>query len=125
MEALAEEGVLLDALREEAQRDLDPFDLIVHIAFDQPPLTRAERAANVKKRHVYAKYGAEARVVIDALLDKYADDGVLDLADTKVLQLRPFDDMGTVVQLVNRFGGKPGFENAVREIQGALYEQGA
>lgn len=122
LDALAEEGVILEALQDEAGLDLDPFDLIVHVAFDQPPLTRAERAANVKKRDIYTRYGEEARAVIDALLAKYAEDGVIDLDDTKVLQLKPFDEMGTVVQLVKRFGGKPGFEQAVREIQCALYE---
>lgn len=125
VDALAEEGVILNALKDEAGVDLDPFDLIVHVAFDQPPLTRAERAANVKKRDIYTRYGDEARAVIDALLAKYSDDGVIDLNDTKILQLKPFDEMGTVIQLVKRFGGKPGFEKAVSEIQGALYEEGA
>ncbi|MCA9861056.1 MAG: hypothetical protein KC438_15110, partial [Thermomicrobiales bacterium] len=123
VEALAEEGVLLDVLEEVAGKDLDPFDLICHVAFDRPPLTRRERAENVRKRDVFARYGPEARTVLDALLDKYAEDGVLDVDDVKVLDLNPLRSMGTKVELIRRFGGKDGFLAATNALQAALYEE--
>jgi type I restriction enzyme R subunit len=106
-------------------KDLDPFDLICHVAFDRKPLTRRERAENVKKRDVFTKYGAQARVVLDALLAKYQDEGVINLDDPHVLQIPPFDRMGTPVQLIKAFGDRTGFERAVRELQSALYQETA
>ena len=91
----------------------------------QPPLTRRERAENVKKRDVFTKYGPQARAVLDALLEKYRDEGVLNLDDANVLKVTPFTDMGSVVQLINAFGGKAGFEKAVHELQDALYQETA
>src|SRR5439155_17343845 len=86
--ALAEEGLLLDPLLEEVGKELDPFDLICHIAFDQPPLTRRDRVANVRKRDVFTHYGPQARAVLEALLDKYQDDGVVTgLDDPHLLQI--------------------------------------
>jgi type I restriction enzyme R subunit len=96
--------------------------LICHVAFDKKPLTRRERAENVKKRDVFTKYGPRARAVLDALLEKYRDEGVLNLDDANVLKVIPFSAMGSVVQLINTFGGKEGFEKAVHELQDALYE---
>jgi type I restriction enzyme R subunit len=104
---------------------MDPFDLICHVAFDQPPLTRRERAQNVRKRDVFTKYGPQARVVLDALLQKYEDDGVIGLDDPKLLKVRPFDAMGTPLQLLREFGGREKFEQAVHELQAALYEGAA
>ena len=101
---------------------LDPFDLICHVAFDAKPLTRRERADNVQKRNVFAKYGPQARAVLDGLLAKYADEGVLNLDDANVLKISPFTSLGSVVQIVNLFGGKEGFDQAVHELQDALYE---
>ena len=115
-------GLPLDAIREELGKDLDPFDLILHVAFDRRLLTRRERAENVKKRDVLAQYGEQARAVLDALLVKYADEGVLNLDDTSVLRIAPFNAMGTPVQLITAFGGREGFERAVHELQSALYE---
>ena len=118
-------GLPLDLLADEVNKDLDPFDLICHVAFDQPPLTRRQRAANVRKRDVFSKYGAQARAVLEALLQKYQDEGVTNLDDPRILQISPFDAMGTTVQLVNHFGGRPAFEQAVHELQAALYQSAA
>lgn len=121
---LAEEGLLLDPLLEEIGKDLDPFDLICHIAFDQPPLTRRERANNVKKRDVFTKYGTQARAVLEALLAKYQDEGVVGgLDNVQILEIPPFNAMGTPFQLIKQFGGKASFENAVHELQNALYQE--
>lgn len=121
VEELTAEGLALDVVAEELGKDLDPFDLICHIAFDRKPLTRRERAENVKKRDVFTKYSPQARAVLDALLAKYADEGVLNLDDANVLKIPPFSTMGSVVQLIKSFGGKDGFDQAVRELQSALY----
>ena len=108
IEELEAEGLPLDPLAEEVGKDLDPFDLICHVAFDQPPLTRRERAENVRKRDVFTKYGPQARAVLDALLAKYQDEGVLDLERSTCLQIPPFDAMGTPFQLIKAFGDKRG-----------------
>jgi type I restriction enzyme R subunit len=99
---------------------MDPFDLICHVAFDQPPLTRQERARNVRKRNAFTKYGPQARAVLEALLQKYEDEGVIGLDDPRLLQVRPFDAMGTPMELVRRFGSRDDFERAVHEMQTAL-----
>jgi type I restriction enzyme R subunit len=123
VDELAAEGLSLDPIAEELGKDLDPFDLICHIAFDKKPLTRRERAENVKKRDVFTKYGPQARAVLDALLAKYADEGVLNLDDANVLRIAPFTTLGTPVQLVKAFGDRVGFERAVHELQSALYQE--
>jgi type I restriction enzyme R subunit len=124
IDELAEEGLLLEPLLEEIGKDLDPFDLICHIAFDQPPLTRRERANNVRKRDVFTKYGPQARAVLEALLAKYQDEGVVSgLDNVKVLEIPPFNEMGTPMQLIKQFGSKASFENAVHELQAALYQE--
>lgn len=125
IEELEAEGLALDAIADELGKNLDPFDLICHVAFDKKPLTRRERAENVKKRDVFTKYGPQARAVLDALLEKYRDEGVLNLNDTNVLRISPFNGMGSVVQLIKAFGGKEGFEKAVHELQDALYLESA
>ena len=125
IEELAEEGLPLDAIADELGKNLDPFDLICHVAFDRKPLTRRERADNVQKRDVFTKYGPQARAVLAALLDKYRDEGVLNLDDTNVLRIAPFSAMGSVVQLIRAFGGKEGFEKAVHDMQDALYQETA
>src|SRR5256885_6822714 len=104
LDEVAAEGLLFEPLLEEVGKDLDPFDLICHVAFDRPPLTRRERADNVRKRDVFTKYGPQARTVLEALLDKYQDDGIINLDDPRVLQIPPFDAMGTPLQLVKQFG---------------------
>ncbi len=122
IDELEEEGLRLEPLAEEVNPDLDPFDLICHVAYGRPPLTRRERAENVRKRDVFAKYGPQARAVLDALLEKYQDEGVVDLADVRILQVPPIDQIGTPVELIRRFGSRAGFEQAVHELQDALYE---
>jgi len=118
--------LLLDPLLEEVGKDLDPFDLICHIAFDQPPLTRQERANNVKKRDVFTKYGPQARSVLEALLAKYQDEGIVSgLDNVHILEIPPFNEMGTPLQLIKQFGTKANFENAVHELQAALYQETA
>jgi type I restriction enzyme R subunit len=123
VDELEAEGLPLDPIAEELGKDLDPFDLICHVAFDQKPLTRRERAENVKKRDPFTKYGPQARAVLDALLAKYADEGVLNLDDANVLRIAPFNAMGSVVQLIKAFGDHKGFEQAVHELQSALYQE--
>ena len=125
IEELESEGLLLDPLAEEVGKDLDPFDLICHVAFDQPPLTRRERVENVRKRDVFTKYGKQARAVLEALLQKYQDEGVTSLDDPQILKISPFDTMGTPIELLKTFGGRPGFEKAVHELQSALYQGAA
>ena len=125
VEELAAEGLRLDVIADELGKDLDPFDLICHVAFDARPLTRRERAENVRKRDVFARYGDQARAVLDALLTKYADDGVINLDDARVLRIPPFSGLGTPVQLVRAFGGRDGFVAAVHDLQAALYRETA
>lgn len=122
IEELEEEGLRLEPLAEEVNPDLDPFDLICHVAYGRPPLTRRERAENVRKRDVFSKYGPQARAVLDALLEKYQDEGVIDLADVRILQVPPIDKIGTPVELIREFGSRAGFEQAAHELQDALYE---
>ena len=121
IDELEQHGVLLDALAEEVGKDFDPFDLVCHIAFDQPPLTRKERANKVKKRNYFAKYGLQARQVLEALLDKYADTGVENIEDIKVLTLDPFKSMGSAPELISAFGGKPAYLQALKELEQQLY----
>jgi type I restriction enzyme, R subunit len=125
LEELASEGLPLDIIAQELNLDLDPFDLICHIAFDAKPLTRQERADSVKKRDVFTKYGPQARAVLEALLEKYADDGVINLDDPKILKINPFSNMGTEVELIRAFGKKPDYLRAVHELQAALYDESA
>ncbi len=121
IEELESEGLLFDPLAEEVGKNLDPFDLICHVAFDQPPLTRRERVENIRKRDVFTKYGEQARAVLEALLVKYQDEGVTWFDDPRILKVAPFDAMGTPLQLLNSFGGRTGFDRAVHEVQAALY----
>ena len=121
VEELEKQGVIWHALRDEVGSDFDPFDLICHVAYDQKPLTRRERADDVKKRDYFAKYGDRARKVIDALLDKYADDGLTDLENPAILTLDPIKQLGTVLEINRAFGGKAGYAAAIRELTAALY----
>jgi type I restriction enzyme R subunit len=125
IEELENEGLSLEPLADEVGKDLDPFDLICHVAFDQPALTRRERADNVRKRDVFTKYGPQARAVLEALLQKYQDQGVIDLGDPRILQIPPLDTMGTPVQLIKQFGTRSDFMVAVSELQSALYQMEA
>lgn len=118
---LESEGVLLGALAAEVGKDLDPFDLLLHVAYDQPPLTRRERAQRVKKRNVFTQYGPVARKVLDALLDKYADEGIATIESNEVFKLQPFTDLGSPVELVRSFGGRPQYLSALQALEQALY----
>jgi len=125
LEELAAKGVFLDELAEQVGRNYDAFDLVCHVAFDQPPLTRRERAERVKKRNVFAKYGDKARAVLDALLQKYADTGIKSVESLEILKVDPLTAFGTPVEIVNLFGGKPAYLSAVRELETALYQEAA
>lgn len=118
---LAEHGILLEALREEVGKDMDAYDLICHIAFDQPPLTRQERANNVRKRNYFGKYNEVAREVLDKLLEKYEEEGIVSIEDTAILKLQPFNQLGTPVKLVRAFGKRLDFEKAVKELEDQIY----
>lgn len=118
---LEEHGLLLEALAIEVNKDCDAFDLICHVAFDQPALTRRERADQVKKRNYFTKYGEQARKVLEALLEKYADTGIENIDDIKILTLDPFSKMGTASELVSAFGGKLGYIAALHELENQLY----
>lgn len=121
VEALEEEGIFFDPLAELVGREYDPFDSICHVAYQQKPLTRRERADNVKKRDYFTKYGEQARKVLAALLDKYATAGIAAIETMKVLNVDPFDELGSVVEIVGFFGGKNGYLEAVRELEVSLY----
>lgn len=122
IEELQEEGVLLDAIREEIkQPDLDDFDLICHLAYDKEPLTKAERANNVKKRNYLYKYSAIAQQVLEMLLSKYANEGIKEIEETKVLQLREFAQFGSPMKIVKAFGGKAAYQKAVQELENEIY----
>jgi len=123
IEALETHGIAFDHLEKEVGEGYGPFDLICHIAYDQPPLTRAERANNVKKRNYFTKYGNQARAVLEALLDKYADEDIRAIESARILKLKPFSDMGTPVEIINQiFGGKGEYEHAIEELEQTIFE---
>jgi type I restriction enzyme R subunit len=116
---------VIEALQESVGRDIDAFDLICHVAYDQPPLTRKERVDGVKKRDVFTKYGETARQVIGILLDKYADQGFDAIGTIEALKLDPFTQMGTPVELVKAFGGRDNYLAAIQQLQDAIYATSA
>lgn len=121
---LKELSVLVDAVRAKnpALAGADIFDIICHVAFDQPALTRRERAENVKKRNYFAKYEGKARQVLEALLEKYAENGIMDFEDVNVLDHSPFDAIGKPQKIVKLFGGVANFEKALRELESEIYK---
>lgn len=124
IDELAEQGVFFDALAEEVGQQgkaFDPFDLLCHVAWGQPPLTRRERAENVKKRNYFGKYGERARSVLEALLDKYADEGVGPIEEPQILSIAPINQLGTPIELIRAFGGKDKYQLALAELEQALY----
>lgn len=121
VDELANEGVFFEALAEEIGKECDPFDLLCHVAWDMPPLTRKERAEEVKKRNYFTQYGDQTRRVLEALLDKYADEGVAQIEETQVLTVAPFPQFGTPVEIVRDFGGLDNYQRAVRELKQLLY----
>jgi type I restriction enzyme R subunit len=122
IDELTEQGIVLENLKEAIGKEMDIFDMICHTAFDQPPLTRAERAKQVRKRDVFTQYGDQARKVLDALLDKYADEGIENIEDIKVLKVNPFDQFGTPTEIIKLFGGKPQYLQALTQLEQALYQ---
>ena len=123
LEELATKGVFLEELAEQVGRDYDAFDLVCHVAFDQPPLTRRERAQKVKKRDVFGKYGEKARAVLEALLQKYADSGITSVESLDILNVAPLTSLGTPVEIVKLFGGRDGYLAAIRDLETALYQK--
>lgn len=122
IDELREEGVLLDAVKEEiGQRDIDDFDLILHLAYDKAPLTRMERVNNVKKRGYLYKYSELAQKVLGVLMDKYASDGLKEIEETKILQLTEFQQLGSPMKIVKAFGGKEAYEKAVKELEDEIF----
>lgn len=126
IDELEEYGIVLSNLADEVGKDFGDFDLLCHVAYGQPPLTRRERAEKVKKRDYFGKYGDKARAVLSALLDKYADEGITTIEEAKVLRLRPFTEIGTPLEIINgAFGGKQNYERAIRELENEIYDQAA
>lgn len=120
---LLEQGIILDELREEVgQTDIDDFDLICHIAFDMRPLTKAERINNVKKRNYFAKYGEQARKVLEILLDKYMDNNISEIEDIKILKLDEFKQIGMPGRILQMFGGKEKYLEAIKELENEIYK---
>lgn len=124
LDELKEYAILIDAVREknEALKDADIFDIICHVAFDQPPLTRRERANNVMKRNYFGKYEGKAREVLEALLDKYAENGILDFERANILEIPPFNLIGKPTKIIKLFGGPAGFEQAIKELEEQIYK---
>ena len=122
LQELAAKGVFLDELADQVGHDYDPFDLICHIAYDRPPLTRRERADRVKKRDLFTKYEGKARAVLDALIEKYAFTGIASVESLEILKVDPLTSLGTPVEIVGYFGGKPGYLTALKELESALYQ---
>lgn len=126
---LLEQGVFMEELQEKVGKDLDEFDLICHVAFDMPPLSRKDRANNVKKRNYFAKYGEQARKVLEAILEKYSDEGIDVIDDAKdstklvdFLKLPPISNIALPLQIINEFGGKEKYLYAVKELEQQIYE---
>ena len=119
---LQEQGVLVEALMEAVEKQVDLFDLICHIAYDQPPLTRKERANNVKKRNYFTKYGEQSRKVLEALLDKYADEGIENIESMEVLKVKPLNEFGSPIEIISEFGNKDEYLKAIKELENELYK---
>jgi len=125
IEELTEQGVIFENLKEAVNQEMDIFDLICHTAFDQPPLTRAERVKNVKKRNYFTKYSEQTRKVLEALLDKYADEGIENIEDMKILTVNPIDQFGSPLEIVQLFGGKKQYLKALTELEQQIYRKAA
>lgn len=119
---LHEQGVIFEALESEVGKDFDPFDLICHVAFDQPPLSRKERAENVRKRDYFSKYGDKAKAVLNGLLDKYASEGIEEIEGMGVLKVPPFTELATPIEIIKLFGGKQKYLEAVKQLKTELYK---
>ena len=122
IEEMEVNGIIYENFKEEIGKEMDIFDMILHCAYDVPPLTRKDRAEQVKKRNYFAKYGEKARVVLETLLEKYADDGIENIESLSVLKVQPFDEFGSPMEIIQLFGGKQQYLNAISELESALYE---
>ncbi|MDV3002888.1 MAG: hypothetical protein N5P05_004543 (plasmid) [Chroococcopsis gigantea SAG 12.99] len=122
LDELQEKGVNFEALEAEVGKNYDAFDLICHVAFDQPPLSRSERANRVRKRNYFTQYGEKARAVLDALLDKYADEGIECIEDRAVLTIPPLNQLATPIEILKSFGGEQKYLDAVRQLKSQLYQ---
>ena len=111
----------MEALAAEVGQDFDPFDLICHVAFDQPALSRRERAQQVKNRNYFHQYSDKARAVIDALLNKYADEGIENIEDINVLKVKPINELGTPMEVIKLFGSKQKYQETLQELKVQLY----
>lgn len=123
IDELEDMGVIWEVLEQEVGKELDPFDMICHVVYDMPPLTRKERAENVKKRNYFTKYGEVAQQVLQNLLDKYADAGVLEVENVQVLKVAPFTDIGSMKEIIKQgFGGKSQYQQAIQELEDQIYQ---
>ena len=125
IDELEQHGIILENLREEIKKDLDIFDLICHVAWDKPALTRRERANNVRKRDYFSRYGEQAQQVLQALLEKYADDGIENIENLDVLRLDPINTLGRPIEIFNLFGGKSQYLAALKDLEIEIYRQAA
>ncbi len=122
IDELEQHGIILENLREDIKKDLDMFDLICHVAWDKPALTRHERANNVRKRDYFAKYSEQAQQVLQALLEKYADDGIENIENLDVLRLAPISNLGRPIEIFKLFGGKENYLIALKDLEAAIYQ---
>jgi type I restriction enzyme R subunit len=121
LQELEGQGLLFDALAEQVGRDYDPFDLICHVVYDKPPLSRRERAEAVRKKNYFSKFGEKARAVLTALLDKYADSGIENIESMDVLRVQPLNQFGTPLEIISMFGGKEKYLAALRGLETQIY----
>ncbi len=120
---LQTQGIWLEVLQAESDlKDLDPFDIVCHLAYGQPPLTRKERAKRVRQKDIFSRYSGEARAVLDALVDKYMNDGVMDLDDTRILLNKPFVEIGTPARILGLFGGREAYVLITQELEDLIYK---
>jgi type I restriction enzyme R subunit len=123
IDELEQAGIIWAALEQEVGKELDPFDMICHVVYDQPALTRKERANNVRKRNYFTKYSDTAQTVLDNLLTKYADVGVQEIESKDALKVQPFTDIGRPLEIKKKvFGGKPKYEQAIKELESEIYQ---
>lgn len=122
IQELQAQGVLVDELYDAVGKQIDLFDIICHVVYDQPPLTRKERAMNVKKRHYFSQYGEQATKVLEALLEKYADQGIENIENIQILTVPPLNNLGTVTEIIKTFGSREEYEKAIKDLESELYK---
>jgi type I restriction enzyme R subunit len=121
IDELESRGIIIENLESEVKKELDIFDLICHVAWDMPALTRRERAERVKKKNYFVKYGEKAREIIEALLEKYADEGIENIENLEVLRVEPFNKIGTPTEIVDVFGGRDQYLQVIEELEREIY----